>query len=307
MKRYFISAAFIALALLIVLPSPAVAQNLMDSDDDQVSSALYAKNGDDDTHDDDRGGDRDDDSDDDRDDDRDDDSRGRGSDDGPFDDRNDDSRSSSNDQALRSLKLQRDQVERDLIQLRAAFTALSVSQTEERENLRRQIVEKEALKDTLKLQIEQEKSNLKSTRRSLYSDDEWREGLRLQTLLNNSGNMRALPLNSIIILDRPVKFDTPPVIKSGRTLIPVNGVALSLGAQVSWDDDDDKVIIRRGNDIIEFEINDDSMKVNGRSVNLEVPAQIINNRTVIPLRALIESMNLSVEWDPATETIVISE
>lgn len=307
MKRYFISAAFIVLALLIMLPSPADAQNLMDSDDDQVSSTLYAKNGDDDDGDDDRDDDWDDDRDDDRDDDWDDDRRGRGSDDGPFDDRNDDSRSSSNDQALRSLKLQRDQVERDLIQLRAAFTALSVSQTEERENLRRQIVEKEALKDTLKLQIEQEKSNLKSTRRSLYSDDEWREGLRLQTLLNNSGNMRALPLNSIIILDRPVKFDTPPVIKSGRTLIPVNGVASSLGAQVSWDDDDDKVIIRRGNDVIEFEINDDSMKVNGRSVNLEVPAQIINNRTVIPLRALIESMNLSVEWDPATETIVISE
>ncbi len=297
MKRFFGSVAYIILALLILLPSPADAEKLSGIDSESASSGLYAKNGDDDIHDDDRD-DMDDDKYEDLNDDRDDDMD---------DDRDDDSRSSSDDQNLRTLKLQRDQTERDLIELRASFTALSVSQTAERDALRLQILEKEALKDTLKQQIEQEKSNLKSTRRTLYSDDEWREGLRLQTVLNNSGNLRALPLNSIIILDKPVKFDTPPVIKSGRTLIPVNAVASSLGAQVSWDDDDKKVIIIKGNDVIEFEINDDSMKVNGRSVNLEVPAQIINNRTVIPLRALIESMDLDVEWDAVTETIVISE
>lgn len=165
--------------------------------------------------------------------------------------------------------------------------------------------EKEILKQSSKEQIKQEKLALKAERKSLYTAEEWSEGLKLQAELNKVKDLRALSLDSIIIVDKPVKFDTPPVIKSGRTLIPVRGVAASLGADVAWNAATNTVTITKGDTIIEFKIDDEMMTINGKSKKLEVPAQIVNKRTVVPLRALIESMGLGVDWDADTETIVI--
>ena len=164
-----------------------------------------------------------------------------------------------------------------------------------------------ALKETFKTERKEDKAALKAARKSLYSTEEWSEGLKLQSEINEDPELRALSLDSIIILDKPVKFDTPPVIKSGRTLIPVRGVAASLGAEVAWNAETNTVTITKGDKVIEFVINDDMMKINGKSKKLDVPAQIVNKRTVVPLRALIESMDLGVEWDETTETVVISE
>ncbi|MDD4799028.1 MAG: copper amine oxidase N-terminal domain-containing protein, partial [Clostridia bacterium] len=40
---------------------------------------------------------------------------------------------------------------------------------------------------------------------------------------------------------------------------------------------------------------------------LDVPAEIINNRIVVPLRFIVENMNLQIDWDQDTNTIEISE
>ncbi len=167
--------------------------------------------------------------------------------------------------------------------------------------------EQKALKEAFKTERKEVKAALKAARKGLYSEEEWNEGLKLQSEINEDPELRALSLDSVIILDKPVKFDTPPVIKSGRTLIPVRGVAASLGAEVAWNAETNTVTITKGDNVIEFVINDDMMKINGKSKKLDVPAQIVNKRTVVPLRALIESMDLGVEWDETTETVVISE
>ena len=168
-------------------------------------------------------------------------------------------------------------------------------------------VEKKALKEAFKTERKEVKATLKAARKSLYSQEEWTQGLKLQSEINEDPQLRALSLDSIIILDKPVKFDTPPVIKSGRTLIPVRGVAASLGADVAWNAETNTVTITKGDKVIEFQINNEMMKINGKSKKLDVPAQIVNKRTVVPLRALIESMDLGVEWDETTETVVISD
>lgn len=207
---------------------------------------------------------------------------------------------------LNTLKIKRDAVERELLRLRAELRALVASGSNVgQDTLRQQIATHEALKDSLQLQIRERKSTIKGFLRKLYSDDEWSTALRLQSELDRIQNVRSLPVNSILITGKEVKLDTPPVISSGRTLIPVRAIATSLGATVLWDEREQKVTIQQGTTILEFEIGDDSMKVNGKSVHLDVPAQIMNGRTVIPLRALVESLNLNIEWDDVTQTIEI--
>jgi hypothetical protein len=45
---------------------------------------------------------------------------------------------------------------------------------------------------------------------------------------------------------------------------------------------------------------------NGAEINLDVPAKTIGGRTLVPIRVVAESFGATVEWDPTTRTVIIS-
>ena len=45
---------------------------------------------------------------------------------------------------------------------------------------------------------------------------------------------------------------------------------------------------------------------NGKVVTLDVPAQIINSRTMVPARAVSEALGCNVNWDGGTKTVTIT-
>jgi hypothetical protein len=45
------------------------------------------------------------------------------------------------------------------------------------------------------------------------------------------------------------------------------------------------------------------MTVNGAKIPLDVPPQIINDRTMLPLRAIFEALAADVSWDAKTQTV----
>lgn len=47
--------------------------------------------------------------------------------------------------------------------------------------------------------------------------------------------------------------------------------------------------------------------VDGEEVILDVPAKIINDRTMVPIRFVAESMGFFVDWDPENRTVIIGE
>jgi hypothetical protein len=47
--------------------------------------------------------------------------------------------------------------------------------------------------------------------------------------------------------------------------------------------------------------------VNGEKVSLDVPAEIVNARTVVPLRFISEAFGAAVEWEGETKSVVIFE
>ena len=42
---------------------------------------------------------------------------------------------------------------------------------------------------------------------------------------------------------------------------------------------------------------------NGERIDFDVPPSLINNRTMVPMRAIFEKMGATVEWDSATKTV----
>jgi polyhydroxybutyrate depolymerase len=105
-------------------------------------------------------------------------------------------------------------------------------------------------------------------------------------------------------------LDSPPVIKNGRTLVPIRAIIEALGGTIGWDAAEKKVTISFGSTTIELWIGKSTAKVNGINTpidptNLQVVPEIINGRTMLPLRFVAESLGCSVDWNATTKTITI--
>jgi lysophospholipase L1-like esterase len=113
--------------------------------------------------------------------------------------------------------------------------------------------------------------------------------------------------NSIFVNGIYQTFEQDSVIIGGRTLIHVRGVFDDLGADVSWDQKARAVIIKKGTDVIKLMVDSNKVYKNGKLLQIDVSAKIINNRTMIPLRFISESIGATVEWDPHTKNAFIAQ
>ena len=114
-----------------------------------------------------------------------------------------------------------------------------------------------------------------------------------------------LGAGSITIKNSIIKFDTPPYLKGGITLVPVRAITEELGAEVTWNEDTQTVNIAKDNIVIEMTINSTTVLINGIVVDMGIAPEVTSGRTYVPLRFLAETFELAVAWDQETETIDI--
>ncbi len=99
--------------------------------------------------------------------------------------------------------------------------------------------------------------------------------------------------------------DQEPTIQNNRTLVPVRFVAEELGYDVEWDPDNNTAIIDGGRII--FYIGTNKAVINGKNVTLDVSSVLINNRTMVPLRVIAETLNCTVDWFGTNRMILINK
>lgn len=97
-----------------------------------------------------------------------------------------------------------------------------------------------------------------------------------------------------------------PVIVNDRTLVPVRFISESFDAAVSWNGDTRTATVSTADKTIVLPIDSNTIKINGADTSIDVPATIINDRTMLPLRALVEALGKNVLWDERG-LIVITE
>ena len=105
---------------------------------------------------------------------------------------------------------------------------------------------------------------------------------------------------------------TAPVILKGwdRTLLPVRAVAEGLGGKVGWDGKERKVTIDLGDNSVVLWIGKNIAEVNGNrvyidSTNHKVKPIIINDRTMLPVRFVAESLGAYVKWYAETREVLV--
>ncbi len=112
----------------------------------------------------------------------------------------------------------------------------------------------------------------------------------------------------LTINGKVVKLDQPPISENGRTLVPLRVIFESLGAQVQWDNATQTITGTRGNTTIKLTVGSKIATVNGKQITLDVPAKVINGRTLVPARFVAENLGAVVEWDSKNRMVkVISQ
>lgn len=116
--------------------------------------------------------------------------------------------------------------------------------------------------------------------------------------------------NDVIVnLDgEKLEFDVSPIIENGRTMVPFRKIFEELGCSVSYLNDEEGMLVsaRHGGDLIRLRIGEYNMTVNGEKRELEVAPEIVDSRTLVPLRAVSEALECNVKWNGNTRTVDIA-
>lgn len=111
----------------------------------------------------------------------------------------------------------------------------------------------------------------------------------------------------VVYLDnKKLSFDVPPIISNDRTLVPLRAIFEAMGAAVEWESSTQTVTARKNDIVVVLSIGSTKPVVNGLEWPLDVPAQIVQDRTLAPLRFVGEAFGGQVSWDGATRTVNIT-
>ncbi len=114
--------------------------------------------------------------------------------------------------------------------------------------------------------------------------------------------------NLEVLLDGTVLPLNPnPVILNGRTMVPLRGIFEAMGADVTYDPVNRTITGARGSQTLFLTLGSRRASVNGREILLDVPPQLINDRSFVPARLIGESFGATVEWDGLGNRVLITE
>ena len=125
-------------------------------------------------------------------------------------------------------------------------------------------------------------------------------------------------LTSPVLADTPkvllngteLKFESAPYIKNDFTMVPFRAIFEAMGATVAWDPETRSVLgyLETEGDFIDIGMQIDLTHafVKGEKVDLDIPAEITDDFTFVPLRFVAENLGADVSWDHENYTVVIT-
>ena len=134
-------------------------------------------------------------------------------------------------------------------------------------------------------------------------------GLQAQTLWIDGKKIEyQLPPISLYVNQKPVQTTVmEPIQLNDRVLVPTREVFEAMGAKVEWNHVIKEVVIKYKDKVIGLVVNQTEATINGEEVFLDVPAKIINDKVMIPIRFVSEAMGMKVTWNGQKREVWIEE
>ncbi len=110
------------------------------------------------------------------------------------------------------------------------------------------------------------------------------------------------------------ELDAPlaPQLVNDRTMFPMRAIFESLGANVQWFEKDEIIFATKGDTLITLKIGSYEMvlqRVTSEKpeiINLDVAPYIVDDHTLVPVRAVAEALKANVEWIDETQQVIIT-
>lgn len=120
-----------------------------------------------------------------------------------------------------------------------------------------------------------------------------------------------------VVIGKKLSFEegNAPFIYEERTMIPLRAVSEALDSTVFWFSETSKIqivnydtllVLQIGNgSMAKYKIENGEVSSNAQIIELEVVPMIHNDRTYVPLRAISEAFDASINWDNPTRSAII--
>ena len=132
------------------------------------------------------------------------------------------------------------------------------------------------------------------------------DGLLKNAILLPVGSYAALVKGGVTAI-YPGERSVTAYIKNNRTYVPLRFVAEKLGAKVDWDNATRTVTVEKSGHKLLLPVGSTTCTLDGVTLPLDAPAEIKENRTMIPLRLVAEGLQYQVEWDAANRAAIVAD
>ncbi len=99
----------------------------------------------------------------------------------------------------------------------------------------------------------------------------------------------------------------PPVQIDGYVLVPTREVFNAMGATVQWRSEERKVYIEDQNSLIVLELDSHEAWVNGEIKVMDMAPKVINDKVMVPIRFISETLGFHVDWLGVERAVYITE
>ncbi len=178
-----------------------------------------------------------------------------------------------------------------------------------------EVVTEEVIEEVVEVEITEEVISEEATDEEIVEETIIEETIIEETIVEEVIEEEVVADATIIMLqinnktmfvdDAQVELDVPAQLINDRTMVPMRAIFEALNATVDWDNDTETATAERAGIVIKIAINNNTMYVGENAVELDVPAQLVEDRTLVPVRAISEAFGCAVTWDEATETVII--
>lgn len=122
----------------------------------------------------------------------------------------------------------------------------------------------------------------------------------------------ALELVDVVLDGEVMEFDVPAQIIDDRTMVPMRAIFEELGAEVEWMDEGELIFAIKDTKVITMKIGQSFFTIGNIFTDysyqkeLDVAPMLVDDRTLVPVRAVAESLDCTVDWDEANQTVIIT-
>ncbi len=115
---------------------------------------------------------------------------------------------------------------------------------------------------------------------------------------------------SVIVDGAKLNFEQAPVIENDRVLVPMRAIFEALGCDVAYSEYDDTIYASNGLTAVYTQIGSDTLVYydetdTAKEIVLDAPSKRAGDTTLVPVRAVSETLDALVAWDAETRTVEI--